>query len=1606
MKPILNICLCVFILSISPAVRASDDFKALFAGQQTVDSENAVAVTFSAPLDSAQDFDRFVSISDDRDVAVDGAWVLSTDPQVLYFTHVAPDALYRIRVSQGLADTHGNTIAHEQAFEVKTREVVPMVSFATKGFILPATLTRGIPVDALNIDRVDIDFFRVKAGAQAQFFDQFGYRDFMVYYWSRDLEKYTDLVYTGRWDLDIKNNLRTRANIPIGHIDALQAPGIYFAVLRGAGNYEYQYSSTWFTISDIGLHARKYDRSLQLHCQSIKTAAPMDTVTVKGFTGSGRLLFQAVTDDDGLATVNGALTDIRYVTAEKGRHTSLLMMDLPALDLSEFKAATAPFRPVELFVYGPRDLYRPGETVIMDGLLRDMDGQMTAAVRLKGKITRPDGRMIHEFTLRPEQINHYHYVYDLPRDAVTGVWRVSFDAAGTRIQQYAFTVAEFLPERMALAFGESTPQGPVLKPEDSLTIRIKGDYLYGAPAAGSRADAKIHLKPARKLFPEKWPGFEFGDAADTFRESFTTDAVLLDDKGDGSLFIKNRWKQAATPLWLTANANLYESGGRPVVRNRSWQIWPADQLVGIRALAEDGHVAYDSVAEFDVMAVDAGGSRIGLTGLTATVIREYREYYWEYAHDSWEWRYTSQTYPVERFDLDLTETGSVRVKVPVKWGGYRLEIKNPATGLVSSMKIWAGWRPEGSPDPRTAGNRPDRVDIVLDKPAYRPGDVARITLKSPEGGSGYLFVESDTNLKTVPVTLPPEGKTIDIPVDPSWQRHDLYISALIVRSKASITGHLPRRCVGLIHLPLDRSDRRLAVTIDSPGKITPGRTVEIPVTVQTADGRAPDNARVTLAAVDMGILNLTEFATPSAFDYFFAPRKYGPGLYDVFQHLIDTGEDAWARHRFGGDAPMLARGGDKPVTDVQIVSIYRAAARTDHTGRTVFSIDIPEFNGSVRLMALAFTPDSFGASDAEMTIAAPVVTQIAMPRFLGSEDRSVLVLDVHNLSGRDQDLTVRLSADGPVRITGESDHRLALRDNEKQALVFPVTAGQQIGRSGIWCDIGNIALDGETVQTRRRWFLDTRPAFPGQTRIWVKTLRPGTSFEIIPDMLEGLIPDTIYVRAAMDSRPPINIGEHIEKLFAYPYGCLEQTTSGIYPHVILSAADFARLNLAAQPDEERQRQVERGIRRLMEKQKPSGGFGLWDTQSPEDAWLSAYAADFLINARQAGFSIPDSIVSNAVSRLKAYVRRQGSLPPHPWVHQAMHNAAARAYAAFVLARIQEITLGDIRALYRSVSADLKSPLGLVHAGLALYLAGDTPLARTVLDRAAALQRDDRLYMGDYGSPLRDAALSYYLLARFYPEYDNRDRFLADMNQALETRQWMSTQERNALVMAGSIHLNAAGKPWQADIRFGEITQTVRRTQMFPFTSGRGEAAGGFGLANSGDTDLFATITLAGYPREQPPASSNGVHIRRRTLDTLGRPLDTAVMASGDRAVVELEFWAEKKMVNGLIVDLLPAGLALEDPSLAGSTQIDDILVDKTPVSGWHSQYRTAHTEYRDDRFAAAVSLQPRKRYRIFYAVRAVTPGEYRVPPPLIEDMYRPYIRGIGEAIPAMTVVSP
>ncbi len=1567
-----------------------DAFRVLDISERTYAGGPAIAVLLSAPLDPTIRHDDHLRISDPRQL-LKSAWVLSDDNRTLYFPHVEPETEYSVTVLPSLTDADGRSLGERQSQAVTTRKITPVVSFASEGLILPAGMTDGLPVVTVNVPAVDIEFFRLNENSLTRYIRWRDTTGRQSYYKLRRMDQYGELVYSGRFGLDAPENRRVIRHIPVEDISALEEPGVYLAVMRRPGEYARNYQTTYFLVTDIGLHARVYEQESLIAAVSLETGRPLAGIRLRFFNKKGEIVHKGVTDDRGRYRYPGKLTrSARIIEARSDEGISVLPLDVPALDLSEFDLSGRPYRPREVFLYSPRDLYRPGERAVVSALLRNHDGQPADGRPLTAKLFRPDGKTVRTFVLHPEPpegLDYYETVLDIRADAQTGLWKLQvYDSpsAKTPAGRFEFHVEEFLPERMKLDL-TATPEHP--GPEEDIRVEVTGEYLYGAPAAGNRLESKVLVKARRELFDD-FKGFRFGQVGDKdYQDFWERSDTTLDDDGRTTLTVESRWKEIKTPLSVWVIASLYESGGRPVTRNVRKTVWPAGKLVGIRPHFDDLR-ADEGPVTFDVVRTDPAGGRLPADNLLVSLTKEDRDYYWEYSESTgWRYRYSEKTYRFLTDAMALNGGKAEPYTLHLERGQYVLSIEDPETGLTTSVRFRVGrywWYDAGQGE---SAARPDKVVLTLDRPAYRPGDVIGLTVTPPHDGEALIMVEGKSPLWVGRRKVSAGGTTVQIPVSAKWDRHDLYISAVVFRPVTAEEKITPTRSMGIIHLPLERSDREIALEVSAPDKIVPNGPLT--VTVQQPEDAPDPEAHVTVAAVDVGILNITDFETPDPFGWFFAKRRYGAESYDIYAKVIENLEGQAARLRFGGDADLA--GGKKPETKVKLVSLFNGPVAFDADGKAEITFQVPDFNGRLRVMAVAFSPGRFGSAERDVTVAAPVVTQLSMPRFLSPGDKTQFTLDVHNLSGGSRSLTLDMTAEPPL-VLSEGERTLSLADGEKTTLRFPVTAEGAFGGSVI-----RLLLEGEGLTLQRDWQLGVRPGYPGIAREERKILRKGDAFMLDDRMIADLIPSTVEASVKVSPVLPLNLREVVKGLIQYPYGCLEQTTSRAWPLLHATPERIAEFHLPSIEPNERIRRLADAIERLSTMQLASGGFGLWSRSSPETPWLTVYVTDFLLTARDMGMNVPPELLDKALTRLTEYLKTMPPLEDYLSKESAEKFAfAARAYAGHVLARLNRAELGDLRNLYDNHRDKAGSSLPLAHLGTALAKMGDRKRSLEALTLAADKRREEYDYWGDYGSPLRDLALTLPLLVGADVTVEGLDDLMLDLEDRLRARRWMSTQEKYALFRAGVALSAMEKKSWEGVRMIGDGSRSLKVTGDYRFTPDVADFNKGITIASGTEGILYASAVASGYTVTPPPPESETVSIRRQLYSLKGEPLTTRTFHVGDLLVVHLEIRSEQFIPDALVADLLPAGFEIENQNLKHAVRLDDFKIGDEDLWRLKERVDLLHEEFRDDRYAAAIRLSEHGATHLFYLVRAVTPGTFSVPPPLVESMYRPEIRGIGE----------
>jgi alpha-2-macroglobulin len=1554
----------------------------------------AIAVILSDQLNPEKRYDNFFEVSV-KGHKISGSWILSDNHRMLYFPEIEPDTEYTVLILRGLTAENGMKLKAHVEKKVTTQSIKPSFGFATHGSVLPERLTAGLPVMSINVESVDIEFLRVK-DQQIVDFMKIAQIGASTDRWDLNrLQPYIDSVYMARFNTHGKKNKRIITNIAVENIRELQKPGFYIAVMRAPGHFEAREQTSYFFVSDIGLHARLYENRMEIISSSLRTAKALPDVKILVYDIKGNILYKDFTNEKGRLNVVGFAEKPFLITAALDKHVCFLRVTGAALDLSGFTIDGPVFRPLEIFVYAPRDLYRPGETVQLSALLRNFDGKLKETVPLNARIKRPDGREVSHFTWQPENnLGYYHRSFRLPQDSPTGRWSLEVrtnPAVKNPVRVFYFQVEEFLPERMKLML-ESDQH--LILPDEQFKIRFTGDYLYGAPASGNRLTISANIQ--RDFHPiESLKDFHFGNPDDEIsgsrQELIDT---RLDDNGKYLLSFRPLTVKPTSPMRITVTGSLFETGGRPVSRSLERTLWPASELVGVRPLFNEDQSGANTMVMFEVVKTNSDGQFLGASDLQATLVKEEREYYWEYDENrGWSHNHSETHYPVYRQEL-LIQPGSVaKISVPVEYGFYHLDIFDPLSGFMIRYRFYAGWSHAENAD----SVRPDKVGILLDKPYYKPGDTAHVTVKPTHEGEAVILVEANQLLYFKRLQVSEHGSVVEIPIDSTWDRHDIYITAIVLRSAKSGKQTTPNRAIGVTHLPLDRKERKLDISLDVPESIEPEKLLQANIQIPNFDPDLDKQAYVTLAMVDMGVLNITDFKTPDPFKFFFTRRGHGVDSYDIYGQVIESMEGGLATLKYGGDGELSDfRGGKRPIAELKILSLFSGPVPVDHQGNAQVEFFVPDFNGRGRIMAVAFTSDKFGASEKEILIKAPVVVELVTPRFLAAGDQSMVALDIHNLSGGEQQLLITVGTQDPLKIeTGES--RLSLKDNEKTTIKYPLSATNSFGTGKI-----NVSVKSDTIDINRTWELSVRPAYPGIIRSDRKVIEPGEKFSVSPDLGNNLMKNTLDVHLAVSPNPPLNLENALKNLLSYPYGCLEQITSRVFPYLYLDTDAAKRHNLEPMTLTQRKEHVEEAMLRIAGMQNAGGGFSLWGDSGPEAPWLTPYVVHFFLEAKDQGFSPPDALMQNALKRLDKKLRETESFSISLREISPELLFADKAYCAYILARLTRAPLGTLRNLFDHHRQIATTSLPLVHLGIALRLMGDETRGNQAILEGLAKKPERDYYIGDYGSFLRDTAMVIHLLIRHSMEIDDFHSLVFQLDRLLKNRRYFSTQEQNALFLS-ELSLTIEEKKWVGKIQIGSKTENIDVSGKYSRKLDASSLADGIFLHSEAEFPLYASVEVSGYPDNAPDAITDHGVISREYFTINGSPLRDKSFQVGDLILVHLKITLKETIYDSLIIDLLPAGFELENQNLAHSERLDTIKIQDMDLKTEMENQQIRHMEFRDDRFVAAMELYEKQTHHLLYLVRVVTPGKYQLPAPYMEDMYRPEIRAIGKESGMITI---
>ncbi|MES2665405.1 MAG: alpha-2-macroglobulin family protein [Pseudomonadota bacterium] len=1533
--------------------------------ENSVESDLArprICVTFSEDLVAAGvDYSSFVQLPDPGLTVETGGW------RQLCVAGVQHGARYTVTFREGLPAADGQVMAKSVPITAYVRDRSPGVRFPGRGYVLPKAAGAAVPVETVNADALDLTLFRVT--------DRNLLRAIQNSYFGTPMPEYQESYFTDEvgeklWSgtatvgMEVNTDVTTR--LPMDAALQGQPAGIYAlkAAVPGVDPYVSPAGWQWFVVSDLGLTTLSGVDGLHVFVRSLGTAGAKEGVTVDLLNRANTVLGSTKTDamgyarfDAGLTRGVGASAPAMIVAKEGADDIAFLSLTDPEFDLSDRGVeGREPAPPVDVFLTTDRGAYRAGETVFATALARDPAAAALPGLPLTAILKRPDGVEYSRAQVADGGAGGHVFALPIADAAPRGVWRLEVlaDLEAAPLAAKTFLVEDFLPERIDFAL--SLTDAP-LRLGDAADLTIAARYLFGAPGADLAVEGEVLLRAAKEL--PAFPGYVFGrhDAPfDARMDSLSGDTTDADGNAMLSVALPET-EDPLRPLEARFTVRVAEGSGRPVERQITKLLTPSQAMIGVKPLFDDV-VAEGTEARFSLIGVGAD-TRPEPMQVTWRLTRIETNYQWYQNSGNWNWEPVISRALVAEGTADIG-TGPSEIAAPVTWGEYELLVeRSDGAVAATSTTFFAGWYA-----PADTSATPDTLELSLDKPAYKPGDTASLRIVPRAAGTALISVLSNRLVAMQAVEVQAGENLIPLPVTDDWGA-GVYVTASVLRPMDVAAGRNPARALGLTHAAIDPGQRALQATIETAPEAAPRGPMDVAVKVA---GLTPgDTAYATIAAVDVGILNLTGFEAPDPQGHYFGQRKLGVGIRDVYGRLIDGMNGAEGIVRSGGDSGAQARLQAPPPTE-ELVAYFTGPVQVGTDGYARASFDLPSFNGTVRVMAVVWSAKGVGQATADVLVRDPVVVTASLPRFLSPGDQSRLLLEIVHATGPSGRMSLDVSSSGLT--LGAVPSGFDLGDKAKAVYAIPVTAGA-VGVQTV--EVALTTPDGK--QLKKTLTIPVQMNDPEVARITRFDLARGQSFTFDQAAFTGLVPGSATATMAVGPLARLNAPGLLAALDRYPYGCTEQITSRALP--LLYFDEVAQV-MALKGAENIQTRIDQAVAEVLTNQGAEGSFGLWGPGNG-DLWLDAYVADFLSRARAQGYAVPDLAFRNALTALRNQVNYAADFDG-----TTTGGGEALAYALMVLAREGAAAIGDLR-YYADVKGDaFATPIAQAQLGAALASYGDQVRADAMFRKAGARlnaqsgPETEQVWRVDYGTRYRDAAAVLTLALEAGSTAVDRE---ALTDQIATTGGNRSTQETTWALLAANALIDRPG----AD----GITIDGTPTEG-PLVRVLNGAAAPVVVRNDG-ADTTLTVTAYGVPETAEPAGGNGYSITRTYYSLDGTQMELADVATGTRLVTVLEVTPFGNSEARLMVsDPLPAGFEIDNPNLmsGGSVAAFDWL---------DTQVEVAHSEFRQDRFLTAIDWRSADSFRLAYVVRAVSPGVFHHPAASVEDMYRPDFRARTDA---------
>ncbi len=1334
------------------------------------DKGEVININFSEPLSKSQDFSGLVQ--------VEGATNLrfATAGNILkVYVGENVEGERKIDVFQGISAENGLKLLTNFSEKVLFENSKPSVRFIKSGNIMPSSNNLKLNFEAVNLSAVDVKVYKIYKNNILQFLQENdlngdrnlrnvaqpiakqnivlktnnlnNYGKWNAY--AVDLSKIVDAeqgaIYRVELSFKKKYSLYNCAGQSLDEEEVAEdedkeedkqfdvtSTEDYYYDDYGYYNWEerdnpcsnaYFYQNariaTNILASDIGIITKRGENgSYKFITNNIVTSEPEDNVKIELYNFQQQKLGEVETNSDGFAETELSKYAF-FATASKGKNVTYIKLDEGySLSVSNFNVSGEEVQKgLKGFMYGERGVWRPGDTLYLDFMLNDKESKIEKTHPIKFRLSDPSGKVKYQMVQQFNDMNHYRFqIYSKATDP-TGNWEAKVSIGGVHFYK-TIKIETIKPNRLKIRNGFSN-QTIYANRENRANLNV--NWLHGAIAKNLNVEMQAKYIQEVTTFP-KYNGYDFDDDTRNFYgEEVNVFSGRLNDIGNATVSIEPKVNnQSPGKLKVVMQTKAYEPGGDFSTDVSVASLSPYKTYVGLKAPEPNkyGYLETDKSNTFNIVTVSETGTPKAVENLEVLVYKIEGSWWWN-ANDSDLSTYNSSTVTTayKRFVVSTNSQGkgSVSFKIPeADWGKYLIKVVDSNDGHATSILQFIDWPIWSGKSRENNGQSANMLVFATDKEQYNVGEKAKISFPSTEGGRALISIENGSKVIKTFWKETSKGETIaDLEITPEMAPN-VFINISVLKPHASTLSDAPIRMYGIAPIEVVDKNTVLEPQVVVPQVLRPEQKSTIKISEK--NGKA---MTYTVAIVDDGLLDLTNFKTPNAWDKFYAKQALGVKTWDVYDNIIGAyGGKINQIFSIGGDQD-LGGGKAKQANRFKPVVIHLGPFKLEKGQTKTHTIKMPNYIGSVRTMVVAgnTSESAYGSAEATSLVKKPLMVLATFPRKISPQEKITIPVTVFATENQIKNVNLSLETSKGVVVNGSKTQKISFSKPDEKIAFFEVQVSDFIGIT----KLNVVATSGKEKST---YPIEVDVVNPNPaTQEYMDLVLPAGASKTLSWNTFG-VQGSNAARLEISSLPSMNMNGRLSYLIQYPHGCVEQTTSSVFPQLYLN--DVIDL------DESRRSQVQKNINAAIIKlgnfQTASGGLSYWQGGNYNDDWGTSYAGHFMMEAEKKGYVLP-------VGFKNKWVNYQQNESKNWRFNADARNDFAQAYRLYTLA---VSGYPDLASMNRLRETETISDESRIRLATAYAVARQKGIASSLLNSPTTNVSAN--YYDYYGSEERNMAL--------------------------------------------------------------------------------------------------------------------------------------------------------------------------------------------------------------------------------------------------------------------------